>query len=33
MKKYFATALTLLGAVALMLAGMYVYSQPDSGGI
>ena len=32
MKKYFATALTLLGAVALMLAGMYVYSQPDSGG-
>ena len=32
MKKYFAAALTLLGAVALMLAGMYVYSQPDSGG-
>ena len=32
MKKYFATALTLLGAIALMLAGMYVYSQPDSGG-
>ena len=32
MKRYFAAALTLLGAVALMLAGMYVYSQPDSGG-
>lgn len=32
MKKYFTAALSLLGAVALMLAGMYVYSQPDNGG-
>ena len=32
MKKYFTAALSLLVAVALMLAGMYVYSQPDNGG-
>lgn len=30
MKKYLTAALTLIAAIALLLAGMYVYSRPEN---